>query len=308
MTLAGFDALLLGTSGLGRDPSPEGADAAVRTAMALLARPGTLVDTSNAYADGRSEAALGEARRRLGSAARATVMTKAARDPETGALDRDRVLRSFEESRARLGVDTVPFLHLHDPYTISVRDAEAPGGAIAGLRELRDAGTVGAIGIAAGPIPLMTRYVETGAFDAVLTHNRCTLVDRSAAPLLQAARERGMTVFNAAPFGGGILVTGARDDATYAYRPAAPELRDWVHRVERVCAAYGVPLPAVALAFSLRSPLVDATVVGAGSPERLRRLEALRATPVPEAIWDEIDALGPAPSPIDDAHDPRGAA
>ncbi|TDE08324.1 aldo/keto reductase [Jiangella asiatica] len=293
--------LTIGTSSLGRDTAAgsPAEEAAVATARAMLTGPFALLDTSNTYGGGRSEAVLGLARRTLGNAS-AGVVTKVDRDPETGAFGRERVLRSFEESIERLGVERVPVLHLHDPYSVSFAEATGPGGAVEALVELRDAGTVDAIGIAAGPIPLMTAYVDTGAFDVVLSHNRFTLVDRSAQSLFENARTRGMGVFNAAPFGAGILATGARTDASYAYRPAPPDLVAWVERAERICADHGTSLVAVALWFSIRSPLVDSTVVGASSASRLAELDALRSTPPPDAVWEELDELGPAPTPISD--------
>lgn len=292
----------VGTSPLGRDtiPGSDGEAAAVATARAILTGPFAVVDTSNAYARGRSEAVLGLALRELGDAATATVVTKVDCDPETGAFGRDRVLRSFEESLDRLGVDRVPVLHLHDPYSVSFAEATGPGGAVEALVELREAGAVDAIGIAAGPIPLMTAYVDTGAFDVVLSHNRFTLVDRSAQPLFENARARGMGVFNAAPFGAGILAKGARPGARYGYRPAPPDLVEWAGRAERICADHGTTLIAVALRFSLRSPLVDSTVVGVSSAGRLAELDELRSAPVPDEVWSELDALGPAPTPIAD--------
>lgn len=299
-------ALAFGTSALGQDDSPAGRQRALRTAIAMLSTPDAVIDTSNAYTGGRSEAILGEARWRLGGETSATIVTKVDADPVSGRLDRDRVLRSFEESCARLGVQRFSVLHLHDPYTITLRDALAPRGAIAGLRELKDAGAVTAIGIAAGPVPLLAQYVESDVFDAVLTHNRFTLIDRSAVPVLELARDRGMTIFNAAPFGGGILARGARSDATYAYVPAAPELRAWVAKVDAICARYALSVPAVALAFSLWSPMVDVTIIGIGSPARIHEARSLRATRIPPEVWDEIAALGAAPSPLNDANDFRG--
>lgn len=295
--------LTLGTSGLGRDTvpgSPE-EDAAVTIAADLLSSSHRFVDTSNEYAAGRSEAVLGLAIARLGEDAAARVISKVDAEPGTGVFDRDRVLRSFDETTARLGVERLPLLHLHDPYTVTFEEAMAPGGAVEGLIELRESGRVDAIGVAAGPAPLIARYVATGVFDAVLIHNRFTVVDQSAAPVFADARERGMTVFNAAPFGSGILVTGPRPGAIYEYRPATPELIGWVERLERVCIAHGVSLPAVALQFSLRSPLIDSTIVGVVSPGRRAQLDELAATPVPDDLWSELDALGPAPSPVDDS-------
>ena len=295
--------LTLGTSGLGRDTEPgsAGEEAAVATAIDLLTSDHAFVDTSNNYSAGRSEAVLGLAIARLGADAGARVISKVDCDPDTGAFDRDRVLRSFDETTARLGVDRLPLLHLHDPYTVTFEEAMGPQGAVAGLVELRESGRVGGIGVAAAPIPLMARYVGTGLFDAVLIHNRFTAVDQSAAPVFADARERGMTVFNAAPFGSGILVSGAREGAIYEYRAAAPELIAWVERLEQVCAAHAVPLAAVALQYSVRSALVDSTVVGVAKPGRRAQSDELLATPIPAAVWDELAALGAAPSPIDDS-------
>jgi D-threo-aldose 1-dehydrogenase len=295
--------LTLGTSGLGRgtEPGSPEEEQAIVTAIDLLTSHHGFVDTSNNYAGGRSEAVLGLAIARIGAAAGEKVISKVDCDPDTGTFDRDRVLRSFDETAARLGVERLPLLHLHDPYTVTFDEAMAPQGAVAGLIELRDSGRVDAIGVAAAPVPLMARYVGTGVFDAVLIHNRFTLVDQSAAPVFADAQERGMTVFNAAPFGSGLLVTGARDGALYDYRPAPADLRAWVGRLEDGCAAHSVPLAAVALQYSLRSPLVDSTVVGVARPGRRAQSDELVETLIPDALWAEVDALGSAPSPVDDS-------
>ncbi|MGF6824184.1 D-threo-aldose 1-dehydrogenase [Microbacterium sp. ZKA21] len=295
--------LTLGTSGLGRgtEPGSPEEEQAIATAIDLLTSSHGFVDTSNNYAGGRSEAVLGLAIDRIGAGSAGKVISKVDCEPDTGVFDRDRVLRSFDETTARLGVQRLPLLHLHDPYTVTFDEAMGPQGAVAGLIELRDSGRVDAIGVAAAPVPLMARYVATGVFDAVLIHNRFTLVDQSAATVFADARQRGMVVFNAAPFGSGLLVTGARGSALYNYSPAPADLLAWVERLEGVCAAHAVPLAAVALQYSLRSPLVDSTVVGVARPGRRAQSDELVDTPIPDALWAEVDALGPAPSPIDDS-------
>lgn len=292
---ASVSPLTLGTSGLGRGTVPGSREetAVVADAVALLRSGHAYVDTSNNYSDGRSEAVIGLALREAdtdaGTDAATRVITKVDVDPVTGAFDRDRVLRSFEESTARLGVDRLPLLHLHDPYAVSVSEAMGPNGAVEGLRELHDAGVVDAIGIATYPVDEMREYVATGVFDAVLSHNCFTLLDQSATPLFRAAQERGMTVFNAAPFASGILVKGAT--STYTYREPSPEILARLAQLEELCRAHGVELAAVALHFSLRSPLVDSTVVGVKTRARLAALDQLAAVEVPGEIWPELDAL-----------------
>ncbi|GAA4775244.1 aldo/keto reductase [Microbacterium gilvum] len=287
--------ITLGASSLG-NPERSPADP-LELAEAMLASPFAVVDTSNNYADGASESALGAAlRARGGVTAGHAVVTKADVGAD-GRFDRDRVWRSFEESTAKLGLERLPLLHLHDPWAVTFEEATAPGGAVQGMIELREQGLVGAIGIAVGELSLETAYVRTGAFDAVLTHNRCTLVDRSAEALIAEAGERGMGVFNAAPFGGGLL---AGTGTSYAYREAPAELLAWVSRLRELCAEWALPLAAVALHFSLRHPGVHSTVVGVGRVERIDELVALYRTAVPEDFWPELAALGTPPSTIDD--------
>ncbi|WTL66110.1 aldo/keto reductase [Streptosporangium sp. NBC_01495] len=174
---------------------------------------------------------------------------------------------------------------------------EVPGGAVQGLIELREQGLIGAIGIAAGEIKLMTRYVTSGAFDVLLTHNRYTLIDRRAEELIAEAAAHGMGIFNAAPFGGGLL---AGDGTRYAYCEASPELPAWVDRARELCHSWSIELPTTALHFSLRCPLIHSTVVGVSRPERIAQLEKLRLTTIPDDFWPALQALGTPPSTIDD--------
>lgn len=296
----------IGTSGLG-DPAPDGDPhqaptvAEVELATAMLASPYGLVDTSNIYARGRSEAVLGAALRELGGLPAGTlVLSKADRDIHTGVFDRDRVWRSFEESTSRLGLDRLPLYQLHDPYSVTFEQAMGRGGAVQGLVELRDQGLIDTIGVAAGPSDLLARYVRTGSFDVLLSHNRYTLVDASAGELFQEASERGLTVLNAAPFGGGLLANGSTNTSRYGYREAAPELLDWVSRLRTVCAEHGVSTGAVALRFSTRSPAVRSTVIGISSLRRLAELNDLLAETIPESVWDAVTDLGTPPSTLTD--------
>jgi D-threo-aldose 1-dehydrogenase len=286
----------VGTSGLGKRP---GAD--VGLAKAILTSSFLQADTSNNYSDGASEKLLGEAIRELGGLPEnRVVFSKGDQDPVTGAFSGDRMRRSFEESTERLGLETLPLYHLHDPYTISVSDAMAPGGAVDTLIRLRDQGRIGAIGIAAGTRALVEEYVRTDVFDAVLTHNRYTVVDRSADTILELATERGMTVFNAAPFGAGILAGENFRGQTYGYSEPSPEFLAHVEKFRALCAEWGVEPATAALHFSLREPRIHSTVVGINSIERLAELEDHVAAVVDVEFWAALDALGAPPEPPTD--------
>ncbi|WP_255499803.1 aldo/keto reductase [Actinotalea sp. JY-7885] len=277
----------------GRDvPADEG----VATVRAVLASPIRFLDTANGYSGGESERRIGRAIAEAGGLPPDMLLATKV-DPSGRDYSGDRVRTSVAESRARLGVETLPLVHLHDPENFPFAEITAPGGALETLVALRDAGEVGAIGLAGGPVPEMARYLDLGVFDVLLVHNRWTLVDRSAGPLLDAAAERGMGVVNAAVHGGGILATGVTGEgpARYGYRTAPPEVVAAVDAMDRVCRDHGTDLATAALQFSLREPRVDATVVGMSRPARVAQTVAAASVELPDALFDDLDGLLPPP-------------
>jgi D-threo-aldose 1-dehydrogenase len=294
--------LCFGASPIGSMPGLYGhavdEDRGVATVEAVLSSPIRFLDTSNGYGPGgESEQRIGLALARTGGLP-ADVVLATKVDPATGDPDfsGDRVRRSFEESLERLGLDRVPLLHLHDPERIPFEQGVAAEGPLRALVDLKKRGLVDAIGVAGAPVGLLRRYLDTGEFDVVLSHNRFTLLDRSAEPLFRLARERGIGVLNAAPYGGGILSRGVDALPQYAYGQGGPQAVEAARAMESACARYGVPLGAAALQLSLRSDLVDSTVVGMSSPERVAATEALAAVAVPDALWAELEALLPDPA------------
>ncbi|MWV48933.1 aldo/keto reductase [Rathayibacter sp. VKM Ac-2803] len=262
----------------------------------------SVIDTSNEYALGHSERLIGEALRARGGVPEGiTVVTKLDRDPQTGSFSAERMRRSLDESRERLGMDVLPLLYLHDPERISYDEAFADDGPVKALVAMKEAGVALSIGISGGPAPMLLHYVETGLFDAVITHNRFTLVDRSSEELLDASVDRGVVVVNAAVYGGGALARWPEPVKTYAYRPAPAEVVDAVAAMGAACERAGVPLAAAALQFSTRDPRVTTTVVGATTAEHYDAFVADDALEIPDALFDELAALAPSSDAWQDA-------
>jgi D-threo-aldose 1-dehydrogenase len=270
---------------------------AVATVLAAFESPVNFIDTSNGYGeDGLAERRIGAAIRRTGGLPSHVVLaTKVDPDPHTGDFSGDRVRASLEESMERLGVDKIALLHLHDPERISFEEGVAPGGPVESLVDLKERGLVDHLGVAGGPVRLLQQYLDTGEFEVVLSHNRYTLLDRSAESLFRSAADRGLGVLNAAPYGGGMLSKGPGVQQKYAYgsrddriRQAA-EAMERVRRLAAVCARYDVPLAAAALQFSLRSELIDSTVVGVSSPQRITQTLELAAVVIPDELWSELE-------------------
>jgi D-threo-aldose 1-dehydrogenase len=268
------------------------------TLRAVFESPLNFLDTAAAYGDGESERRIGEVLKEIGCLPEGCVLaTKADRDLQTGDFSSEQMRRSVERSLRLLGLDHLQLVYLHDPEYLNEPGREpfeymmAPGGPVEVLMRFKDEGIIEHLGIAGGPIDLMTRFVETDLFEAVITHNRYTLVNRTAESLLDVAAERGVAALNAAPYGSGILAKGPDAYARYEYREAPQELVEQVRKIESACKEFGVPLAAAALQFSMRDPRVVSTIVGMSRPERVEQTLELATHPIPDELWPTLDSL-----------------
>jgi D-threo-aldose 1-dehydrogenase len=268
---------------------------AVATIQAAFDSPVNFLDTSNGYGEnGTAERRIGTAIRRSGGLPPHVVLaTKVDPDPHTGDFSGDRVRASLEESMERLGVDRIALLHLHDPERIPFEQGVSPGGPVEALVDLRKRGLVEHLGVAGGPVGLLQQYLDTGEFEVVLSHNRYTLLDRSAEPLFRSAARRGLGVLNAAPYGGGLLSKGPAVHQKYAYGSPDGRILKAAEAMEAACRRHDVPLAAAALQFSMRSEMIDSTVVGVSSPQRIDQTLELAAVAIPPELWSELEQATP---------------
>lgn len=291
--------ICVGTSALGSFPAQYGYEVDEDTAVATIHRvfdgPFTFIDTSNEYGGGASEERIGRAIAEHGGIPEGYVVATKV-DPVPGSTDfsGDRVRRSVEESLGRLGLDKLQLVYLHDPEKISFEEGVAKGGPLEALIDLRDQGVIQYLGVAGGPIDLELQYLATDAFDAVISHNRYTLVEQTAEPLLEDAARRGVAFVNAAPFGGGMLVKGPRAVPRYCYAPVDQATIDRVLRMEALCGQHGVPLAAAALQFSVRDERVASTIVGMSRPTRVEETLRLLNHDIPQELWDQLLPLASA--------------
>jgi D-threo-aldose 1-dehydrogenase len=269
---------------------------AVATIQAAFDSPVNFLDTSNGYGEnGTAERRIGTAIRRAGGLPPDVVLaTKVDPNPRTGDFSGDRVRASLEESMERLGVDRIALLHLHDPERIPFEQGVAPGGPVAALVDLRERGLVEHLGVAGGPVGLLQQYLDTGEFEVVLSHNRYTLLDRSAEPLFRSAASRGLGVLNAAPYGGGMLSKGPGAHQKYAYHSPGDRIVKAAEAMEAACGRHDVPLAAAALQFSMRSEMINSTVVGVSSPQRIAQTLDLAGVAIPDELWSELEQATPS--------------
>ncbi len=269
---------------------------ALATIQAAFDSPIRYVDMANGYGtDGEGEKRIREAIRRAGGLPEGFVVgTKI--DEKDGDYSADRVRRSVEESLERLGMDFLPVCPLHDPEGHDFATMAAKGGAVEALVDLREQGVVGAIGLSAGDSHEMAKYLSLEVFDVLFSWGRWTLVDRSAAAIFAEARRQQMGVVNMSVYGHGILAHQEPSGPQgYVGRDVTPQpVLDAVEAMRAACARRGTDIATAALQFSLRSELVDMTLVGISRPERIGwTIEAAEA-PLPDDLFAELESLLPA--------------
>src|SRR6266853_43399 len=288
--------ICIGTAPLGSMPEtftyevPE--ERALATIRAFFASPLNFLDTAASYGDGESERRIGIVLGELGGLPPDFVLaTKADRDMQTGIFTGAQMRRSVERSLRLLGLQQLQLVYLHDPEHISFEEAMQLGGPVEVLLQCKEEGLIAHLGVAGGPIDMMIRFVETGLFEAAISHNRFTLLNREAEPLWEVCTRRGVAAVNAAPYGSGILAKGPGAYPRYMYGQASPELLRRARQMEEACERYGLPLAAAALQFSLRDARIASTIVGITRPERLTETQKLAQQPIPDELWAELDSI-----------------
>ena len=209
----------------------------------------------------------------------------------------DGVMRSFEDSLQRLGINRVDLLLIHDLDVWSHRNQEAVDAyfsqlIVSGWRalvELRNQGVIKGIGAGLNTMGAIPRFLDAFDIDFFLLAMRYTLLETDVLDgEFPRCAERGVGVVIGGGFNSGILATGAIPGAMYNYRPAGPEILERVAKMEAVCKSHGVPLAAAALQFPLGHPIVASIIPGAIKVGQVERNLAAFTQPIPPDLWGEL--------------------
>lgn len=200
------------------------------------------------------------------------------------------IRQTLADSLGRLRLAHVDTVYLHDPERWDLAEALAQG--LPALRRLREEGLVRRIGVGSMDLAALTAAAATGMVDELMVAGRYTLVDpRAEERLLPLCAEAGITVVAAAVFNGGLLAEEPHSAATYDYDRVPPDVLDRATRLAAACARAGVPLPAAALQFPLRHPVVRSVVVGAVAAAQVAENVRLSDVVVPEDLWAELAGI-----------------
>ncbi|AJK50862.1 aldo/keto reductase [Burkholderia plantarii] len=275
-----------------------------------------LIDTADAYSQGRSEQVVGQVLADLGlDESRMLVATKVrlrtGPGPNQVGLGRSHILRSVETSLARLGRDHIDLLQLHD------RDALTPlDETLRALDDLVTQGKVRHVGVCNFSAAELerARAITSRAHWVPVTSNQVhySLAMRDVEhEIVPVAREHRVALMVWSPLSGGYLTgkytalngspaQGRR--ATLNFPPVDPALVDpVVHELRAVADELGATPAQVALAWLLARDYVSSVIVGASSEAQLEanlgagelrlaaahreRLDRVSASRVPYPQW-----------------------
>ncbi|MFF3145358.1 aldo/keto reductase [Streptomyces sp. NPDC057927] len=202
------------------------------------------------------------------------------------------VRTSIEESLARLGLDRVDIVYLHDP---DDHEDEAFGNAYPELERLRAEGVVGAIGAGMNQTKMLERFVRDTDIDVVLLAGRYSLLDQTGlTSLLPEAARRGVSVIVGGVFNSGLLAD-PHPGAMFDYRSPNRELLDRALAIKALCEEQDTPLRAAALQFPLGHPAVAGVLVGTRSADEVDDAARMIRHPVPAELWRTLRLNGLLP-------------
>lgn len=280
------------------------------------------VDTAPYYGFGLSERRVGDAvRRHAAGDGRWVVSSKAGRllrplrggggGVRQGFVDalafdahfdysHDGILRSFEDSLQRMGLDRIDILLVHDIGRATHGDDRSHDeafwdGGYRALERLRAEGRVDAIGLGVNEWQVCEAFMARADFDCFLLAGRYTLLEQGALEsFLPACAERGVGLVLGGIYNSGILATGVVEGRVgcYDYAPPAPEVVERVRRLQRVCEAHGVRLAAAALQFALAHPQVASVIPGVASGTQLAQCLRDYRSAIPASLWSDLKREG----------------
>jgi aryl-alcohol dehydrogenase-like predicted oxidoreductase len=279
ITRVGFGAWAIGGGGWEFGWGSQDDEQSIAAIHHALAQGVNWIDTAAAYGFGRSERIVGRALEGLSE--RPHVFTKCSllEGPErkvVHSLKRDSILREAEASLARLGLDSIDLYQIHWPNPVT--DIEEGWAALA---ELKEQGLVRHIGVSNFDVDQLRHIQQIAPVETL--QPQYSLIERDVErEILPFAEREGIGVIVYSPMGSGMLSGGMtrervermpeddwRKHSTRFNEPQLSRNLELVDRLKQVADRYDTTPGAIAVAWALRNPAVDGTIVGFRRPDQV---------------------------------------
>ena len=247
----------------------------------------------------------GEAERRLGAALRGVprdeviIQTKVGRiiRPDRSIYfdySRDGVMKSFEDSLERLGMDRVDILLVHDPdyENAEAHHRQSLDEAFPTLLDLRAQGVIGAVGAGMNQWEMEWEFAKNVDVNCFLLAGRYTLLEQTSLDFLDWCTENDVSIFLGGVYNSGILATGPIPGAKYDYEDAPEEILTKAGSLQEITTKYGVPLHVAALHFAGAHPAIASLVIGSATAAEADDNRTIWDVKAPAAMWQELQDSG----------------
>jgi aryl-alcohol dehydrogenase-like predicted oxidoreductase len=287
-----------------------------RTIARAIAAGVNYFDTAVQYGNGESEKNLGRVLRNL-RPANVAVGTKVRLQADDFGRIGDAVTKSLEGSLARLGLDRVDILHLHNAITETGGGAaldvqQVLGEVVPAFERLRQQRKIRFLGMTAvGETAALQRVIDAGAFDsAQVVYNMLNPSGAEELPqnypaqdygrLLDHTRDAGVGVVGIRVLAGGALSGSAERHPIAGPAPepigSAFSYDADIERARRlmplVTEGFAASLTEAATRFALSHPAIGTILVGMATPQQFEEaLAAAEKGPLPRAALDRLSEL-----------------
>lgn len=270
------------------------------------------VDTAPFYGFGRSERAVGDAIRGrdyiLSTKVGRLLAPGAPADPNLGGMVNplpftpiydytyDAIMRSFEDSLQRLGLDRIDILLAHDigEFQHGFEDnkryfTQLTDSGYRAMDKLRSSGLVQAIGLGVNETAVCMDALQVGDWDTFLLAGRYTLLEQTPLDdLIPACLASGTTLIIGGPFNAGVMLGGELWD----YAKAPQSILDRVKKIHAVCADHNVDPAVAALQFPLAHPVVSSVIPGAKTVQEFQGILDWASKATPTQLWSDLQTAG----------------
>lgn len=253
------------------------------------------IDTAPAYFD--SEVVLGKALQTI--TAPVIMSTKLGGRPKPfDPKNKELLRRSFDQSCKDLGRDTIEILFVHEPdrpgqYNWWNGPDDYQGPVLELLHELKAEGRIRALGLGGTTAYKMTRLVETGLFDVLLTAANYSVLWREAEiELLPAAKKHGVAIVAGTPLQQGALARRWDAEIKNGCGWMAPPRRKQFLAFYELLDGIDMSLIELAHRFVLSHPDIDCVLSGARSLGEIEaNVAAVQGGALPASLLKQLDDI-----------------
>jgi len=277
-------ALSYGASSLGGVFHAINESDAIRSVHVSLDEGINFIDVSPFYGLTKAETVLGKALKTV-KRDRYILATKVGR---YGAEQKDfdfsakRVTASVDESLARMGVDFVDLIQVHD---MEFGDLDQVANeTVPALRKVVQAGKARFVGITGLPLRNFKYVADRVEVDTILSYCHYEMNDTALVDMVPYLKQKGIGVISASPLVMGLL----SHRGPPAWHPASAAVKEACAKAAAHCKAKGASIEKLAVQYAVAEPSIATTLVGSADPDNMVANIRNLSTPLDKQLLAEV--------------------